>query len=74
MMSPNHRHLDPEIKGYATYENALKKLKAEIPESTREIIITMVAVNSKGRFIPVAMGQVAIQHGLHFRGIMCVAA
>lgn len=65
------KHLDPEMKGYATYENALKKLKDEVPDRL-DSPSTLVAVNSKGRFIPVAIGKRALELGLHFRGIMCV--
>ena len=64
------RHIDWEGKGYATYENAMKKLRQEVPEGSH--VATMISVNSKGRFFPVAMGDKALQLGLHFRGI-CVA-
>ena len=65
------RHISWEdVKGYATYENAMKKLRAEVPENS--LITTMIAMNSKGRYIPVALGGEALRAGLHFRGI-CVA-
>jgi len=64
-------------KGYATYANALKKLESGI-EIVRnamgaEYINTMIAVNSKGRFVPVAIGVKAAQAGLMFDGICVVA-
>lgn len=48
----------------------MKKLRNEIPEDS--FVRTMIAVNSQGRFIPVAFGEEAAQLGLHFRGV-CVA-
>lgn len=63
------KHIDWNgVKGYATYANALAKLKKEVPEDS--FIRTMVAVNDKGRFIPVAFGQDAVY--LIHRGI-CIA-
>lgn len=65
------RHLSWDgVKGYATYENAMKKLRKEVPEDS--FIRTMIAVNDQGRFFPVAFGEEAAQLGLFFRGI-CVA-
>lgn len=54
-------------KSYATMKNALKRLDevlqgidpAELPQ-------TLIAVNTQGRFVPVAVGQKAAQLGLHF--------
>ena len=66
-----HKHIDWNgVKGYATYENAMKKLMKEV--SKDDSVRTMIAVNDQGRFIPVAFGEQAMQLGLHFRGI-CVA-
>ena len=57
------------IKGYATYENALKKLNKEV---TDPMVQCFVSTSPEGRFIPVAVGHLALQNGLHFRGIVLV--
>ena len=57
------------IKGYATYKRAFEKLAREVPN---DIIQCFVATSPAGRFIPVAVGERAVQAGLHFRGIVCV--
>jgi hypothetical protein len=66
------RHFDPEGKGYATRENAMKKLLAEIPAGLDNPPVTFVITNSKGRFFPAAAGPAALSLGLHFRGICVV--
>ena len=58
-----------EVKGYATRENAIKKLQKEVPEDSN--VTVTVVVNSSGRFVPVAIGEKAVHLGLFFRGI-CV--
>ena len=67
-----NRHFDPQIKGYATYENALKKLLKELPADMNNRPLTLIMVNSSGRFIPTAVGQDALRFGVHFRGIAVV--
>ena len=57
------------IKGYATYKRAFEKLAKEVPN---DFIQCFVAASPEGRFIPVAVGERAVQAGLHFRGIVCV--
>ena len=57
------------IKGYATYAAALRKLQKEI---TSHGVQCFVAVSPAGRFIPVAVGERAVQAGLHFRGVAIV--
>ena len=57
------------IKGYSTYKRAFDKLAKEVPNDS---IQCLVAVSPAGRFIPVAVGERAVQAGLHFRGIVCV--
>jgi len=66
-------HFDPDIKGYASYENAMKKLLTEVPVDMKDRPITLIMVNSVGRFIPVAVGRDALHHGLHLRGVAVVA-
>ncbi len=65
------------IKGYATYAAAMRKLKKEIPSDNinslwATSIQCHVAISSEGRFIPVAVGERAVQAGLHFRGVAIV--
>ncbi len=65
------------IKGYATYAAAMRKLKKEIPsDNIKSLWATSiqchVAISSEGRFIPVAVGERAVQAGLHFRGVAIV--
>jgi hypothetical protein len=65
-------HFNPELRGYASYENAMKKLLAEIPADMADRPITLVMVNSAGRFIPCAVGQRAMSLGVFHRGIAVV--
>jgi hypothetical protein len=60
-------------KGYATYENALKKIEQELKgiEGVARPQ-TLIGVKRDGRFVPVAVGQEALRFGLHFRGIVVV--
>ena len=60
------------IKGYATYAAAARKLQKEMNTSFSQGIQCFVAVSSEGRFIPVAVGERAVQAGLHFRGVAIV--
>ena len=72
-MLPPDRFASFEMEGYATRENAIRKLKMELQGVPLERMpVTLVAVNSKGRFVPVAVGQAAMALGLHFRGIAIV--
>jgi len=57
------------IKGYATYAGAMKKLRKEVYS---DLVQCFVAVSPEGRYIPVAVGQPALQEGLHFRGVVVV--
>jgi hypothetical protein len=66
------RHFNPEGKGYATRENAMKKLLAEVPTDIANPPVTFIITNDKGRFFPAAAGQQALALGLHFRGICVV--
>ena len=60
------------IKGYATYAAAQRKLQKEMNSSFSQGVQCFVAVSSEGRFIPVAVGERAVQAGLHFRGVAIV--
>jgi hypothetical protein len=64
------RHMTfPGVKGYATYVGAYRKIMKEVDDSSD--VTTMVLATPEGRFVPVALGEKALQMGLHFRGI-CV--
>ena len=54
-------------KTYKTWENARKAAEKIIGDSDHRVII---ASTPEGRFFPVAIGQKAIENGLHFD--MCV--
>lgn len=56
-------------KTYKTYANAVKAAEKAVPENSNIRII--IASTPEGRFFPVALGEEAMQLGLHFK--MCVA-
>lgn len=51
------------LKTYASYANALKA--AEKIVGDRDVRV-LIATNEAGRFFPVALGQSALDAGLHF--------
>lgn len=55
------------FKTYKTYANAVKAAEKEVGDARVKVII---AATQNGRFFPVAIGQAALDAGLHFR--MCV--
>ena len=57
------------IKTYKTRETAIKKAKEIIGDRHIPFVI---AATEDGRFMPVAIGQIAAQEGLHFH--MAIAA
>lgn len=54
---------------YKTYANAVKAAEKKIGHLDQRVII---ASTPEGRFFPVAIGEKALQDGVHFH--MCVAA
>lgn len=50
-------------KTYATKENAIKAVAKTGDEVFRHFYMT----NENGRWFPVFVGEVAMQHGVHFR-------
>ena len=61
-------HFGNPPKTYKTYANAVKAAHKAAGAADVQVII---AASVDGRFFPVALGQRALQEGLHFR--MCVA-
>jgi hypothetical protein len=62
-----------DVPGYATRANAVRRLsKALHGVPLDQQPTTLVAVSPEGRFIPVAVGERALQLGLHFSGIVVI--
>lgn len=56
-----------ETKTYATEEGAVKRAESIWPSDSKEQIHYIIMKADNGRFVPVFIGQAAIQNHIHFQ-------
>lgn len=53
-------------RSYATEANAVKAVEKKFPEAGNDGLIYFIYRTDNGRFLPVFIGQRALQQGVHF--------
>lgn len=56
------------VKTYASETNAIKAVEKAIPNSnSKDALRYFIMATPEGRYFPVFVGEIAIQHGVHFK-------